>query len=101
MYNGLKKLDPKAIRRGGGEAPHVLSLTVSPKVLAAIEQAWGHIAFSRGSACQSSSKQASHVLRAIGLSTEEANRTLRFGLGYSNTSDEIQTNLKLLESHLS
>lgn len=101
LHNGLMKLDPKAIRRGGGEAPHVLSLTVSPEVLTAIEQVWGHIAFSRGSACQSSSKQASHVLRAIGLSTEEANRTLRFGLGYSNTSDEIQKNLKLLESHLS
>ena len=100
LYHGLIQLDPQAQRQGGGEAPHVLSLTVSPDTLAAIEHIWGHIAFSRGSACQSNAKQASHVLRALGLSSEEANRTLRFGLGRSNSSIEIQNNLNRLQTYL-
>ena len=100
LYQGLKGLDPSACRQGGGEAPHVLSITVSKPTLSAIEEAWGHIAFSRGSACQSSSGKASHVLTALGLTSEEASRTLRFGLGRDNHLREVQENLKLLKSYL-
>jgi cysteine desulfurase len=46
---------------------------------------------SAGSACSAHEQEASHVLRALGRSTEEAHATLRFGLGRSTSRDEIET----------
>ena len=46
---------------------------------------------SAGSACSAHEQEASHVLRALGRTPEEAHATLRFGLGRSTTRDEIDT----------
>lgn len=51
---------------------------------------------SGGSACREGSDEQSHVLRAIGLSAEEANATVRFSLGYSNTEQEVRYLLRHL-----
>jgi cysteine desulfurase len=47
------------------------------------------ISCSTGSACSSGAVEPSHVLTAIGLSTEEARSSLRFSLGRHTTRDEI------------
>jgi cysteine desulfurase len=47
------------------------------------------LALSTGSACSTGSPEPSHVLRAIGLSPEEAYGSLRFGLGRGTTEDNI------------
>ena len=47
------------------------------------------IAASAGSACTSGSLESSHVLKAIGLSEEEARGTLRLTVGTDNTREEI------------
>jgi cysteine desulfurase len=47
------------------------------------------IALSTGSACTSASVEPSHVLRAIGLSTEAALSSLRFGLGRFTTEEDV------------
>jgi cysteine desulfurase len=47
------------------------------------------VAVSAGSACSSALPGPSHVLRAIGLSREDAASTLRFGLSRHTTDDEI------------
>lgn len=47
------------------------------------------ICASGGSACTSSSSDASHVLRAIGRSEEEAKQSIRFTLGEENTREEL------------
>ncbi|MBT3991871.1 MAG: aminotransferase class V-fold PLP-dependent enzyme [Rhodospirillaceae bacterium] len=47
------------------------------------------LAMSSGSACTSASEESSYVLKAIGLSNEMAEASLRIGLGRFNTEDEV------------
>jgi cysteine desulfurase len=47
------------------------------------------VAVSSGSACTSASAEPSHVLRGIGLTKEEAQESIRFGLGRITTEEEV------------
>ena len=47
------------------------------------------VAISSGSACTSTNPDPSHVLRALGLDSDQARSSLRFGLGRFTTADEI------------
>ena len=55
------------------------------------------ICVSAGSACSSLEDTPSHVLTAIGLTSQETEGTLRFSLGKDNTKEEIDTTMKILE----
>lgn len=48
------------------------------------------VALSTGSACTAGTLEPSHVLQAIGLSREQAYRTVRVGVGRFNTEQEIE-----------
>lgn len=56
---------------------------------------------SAGSACSSGEAKPSHVLKAIGLSDEDALSTIRITLNKDNTKAEIDTFLKVLKKILS
>jgi cysteine desulfurase len=47
------------------------------------------IALSSGSACTSATLEPSYVLRALGVGSELAHSSIRFGLGRFNTEDEV------------
>ncbi len=49
-----------------------------------------HIAIAMGSACTSAIAEPSHVLKAMGLTEEEAYSSLRFSLGKQTTEEEIE-----------
>ena len=70
--------------------PQTLSLTFAPKVKPEVlSTKILRIACSSTSACSSVSG-VSPVLTAIGLSSEEAKRTFRFGFGQFNTEEEVK-----------
>ena len=48
------------------------------------------VAASSGSACSSEQPRPSHVLRALGLSEEEARQSIRFGVSRMTSSEEIE-----------
>jgi cysteine desulfurase len=54
------------------------------------------LAVSTGSACSSANAQASHVLKAMGLSDEQSRSTIRISLGRFNTFEEVNTASELL-----
>jgi cysteine desulfurase len=51
---------------------------------------------SAGSACTTGSLEPSHVLRAMGLSKEQARASLRFSFGRLNTIQEVNSALEIL-----
>ncbi len=56
------------------------------------------IAASSGSACTAGSQEISHVLRAIGLSEEEAKGSLRLTVGPENTEGEIAEAVRTIKA---
>tara|TARA_Y100000310_G_scaffold341999_1_gene443263 strand:+ start:824 stop:2038 length:1215 start_codon:yes stop_codon:yes gene_type:complete len=63
-----------------------------------LDQHW--ICSSTGSACSSKSLEASHVLKAIGLSDEQAHGSLRLTLSRFNTEEEIDYALKMIPKYV-
>ncbi len=58
----------------------------------------GSVAVSNGSACQSRVEEASHVLKAMGLSSEDALASIRFSLGIYNSIEEIDTTIEKIKT---
>ena len=78
--------------------PHNVNLTFKGLSSETLQDKLPGVAFSASSACSSASAKPSHVLQAIGLSSEEALSSARFGLGHSTSFEDIeQTTDKILE----
>ena len=74
-----------------------LSLTFkSAPSRAVIAQIHTRVAVSTGSSCSSESGEMSHVLKAIGLSEDEARCTIRVGFGRFNVMSQVELAAQLL-----
>jgi cysteine desulfurase len=69
--------------------PHNLNLSFAYVEGEALLIALDGVAVSSGSACTSEKRSPSHVLKAMGLSDELAQTSIRFGLGRFNTEQEV------------
>ena len=58
------------------------------------------LAASTGSACTTGIPEPSHVLRAIGLSVEDAEATVRFSLGFDTTDSDVDEAVGLISEAL-
>lgn len=81
------------LRLNGFEAPRLpssSSLTFLGLDADALLMHLPELSLSTGSACTSGAPEPSHVLTALGLSREDANATIRVGLGRFNTQTQIE-----------
>jgi cysteine desulfurase len=103
LYEGLQKICPQIKLNGCKENRHPGNLNITLPNMDAkqlITSLQPNIAFSSGSACTSNNIEPSHVLRAIGLSTEETDRSFRLSVGRFTTNNEIDTAISLISNYI-
>jgi cysteine desulfurase len=70
--------------------PHNLHVSFDDIEGEALLMSLGDLAVSAGSACSSGSQAPSHVLEAIGATSDRAGASIRFGLGRPTTAEEVE-----------
>jgi len=92
LINGIIKTIPHTKLNGGANRlPGIVNISFrfieSEAILNLLD--FKGICASSGSACNSDTLEASHVMIAMGISHEEANGTVRFSLGRYNTEADV------------
>ena len=91
LLAGLSAAIP-GLRVNGAMSPRLpgnLNVTFPAVTAVRLMEAVPELCVSTGSACSSATIEPSYVLRAIGLSDEEAARSLRFGIGRFTSAADI------------
>ena len=90
------------VRNNSGEAPHIASISFqgvrSEVLLHALEEKGIYV--SSGSACSSNKPAISGTLKAIGLTKEYYDSTLRFSFCIFNTKEEVDYTVNCLRELL-
>ncbi len=104
LWDGLSALGPEAKLNGPSiSARHPGNLSMqfpgfrAEELLGVLQP---DLAVSTGSACTSGIPEASHVLRAIGLSDEDAQSSIRLSVGWYTTDKEIACTVELVSDAL-
>jgi cysteine desulfurase len=92
LLEGLRASVPDVRVNGSLEhrLPHNLHVSFDGIEGEALLMALGDLAVSTGSACASGSEKISHVLEAIGATSDRAGASIRFGLGRTTTAADIE-----------
>lgn len=88
---------PKSLLRHPGNASIMFKGFSAHDILSALQPA---IAASTGSACTSGTIEPSYVLRATGLSDDEANSSIRFSIGRFTTENDIDNTVRKINETL-
>lgn len=88
---------PRSINRHPGNANICFHEFSAHEILQALQP---HLAASTGSACTTGIPEPSHVLKAIGLTSDEAEASIRFSLGFDTTDDDVIQAVELIGSTL-
>lgn len=88
---------PDGKARHPGNANMCFAGFSAPDILGALQP---RLAASTGSACTSGIPEPSHVLRAIGLSSDDAEASIRFSLGFDTSDEDIEEAVRLIDETL-
>lgn len=97
IAEGIAINGPDLERRHPGNANLRFPGFSAQDILASLQP---NLAASTGAACTSGIPEPSHVLRAIGLSAEQAEASIRFSIGRKTTESEIDTAANLISASL-
>ena len=91
LWDGLRRSLTGVMVNGSMRArlPHNLNISVDGLNGEQLLMGLDDVAVSSGAACTSTSREPSHVMRALGLSDARARASIRFGLGRFNTEAEV------------
>jgi cysteine desulfurase len=100
LLEGLRRRVPGLRVNGTLEhrLPHNLHVSFAGIEGERLLMALCELAVSTGSACASGSQAPSHVLQAIGATSEQAGASIRFGLGRSTTEADIEFAIERVSS---
>lgn len=104
LERGLLSLGNFVQLNGCGKNRHPGNLNVrfegysAEDILASVQP---KLAASTGSACTSGITEPSHVLKAMGLTTDQAKSSIRFGLGRFTIKDDIEIAVALIREAIS
>lgn len=99
--NDLQQYFGNTITINGKHAPRLSNtsnITFPFKAVDFIRATKNKLAISTGSACTSAENTPSHVLTAMGLSKEQAERSIRFSFGKYTTKDEVESVLQMIKA---
>ena len=99
--NALQQYFENKITINGSHAarlPNTSNITFPFKAVDFIRATKNKLAISTGSACTSAENTPSHVLTAMGLTKEQAERTIRFSIGKYTTKEEIENVLQMIKA---
>ncbi len=101
LEKGIIKLLPDSRLNGRRDerVPNTLSMVLPGMRGESVVMALDHkgVCISSGSACRSGSPSPSQTLMAMGLTEEDTHCTVRISLGFSNTEEEIDRTISLLD----
>lgn len=80
--------------------PHNLNIYIPTVESRAFIAGLKDLAIATGSACTSASVEPSHVLLALGFGADRAHSSLRFGLGRTNTKEQIDFTISLVSERV-
>jgi cysteine desulfurase len=103
LVTGLRALMPNAMVNGAGAVRHSGNLNMMfPGIEASLllQRLQPNVAASTGSACTSGQPEPSHVLRAIGLTSREAEYCVRFSVGRFTREKDIDEVVSFLREAL-
>lgn len=97
----LKSKSIKYTINGENKLPHIVSLTLPEvDVITFLLAHREDFSLAQGSACSSKEIEASHVLKAIGLDREKAERTIRLSFDFNTTKHDISTLVSKLQTFI-
>lgn len=90
LWSGIRDIDGIQLNgQASGAYPGILNVSIpdieGESLLLALEP----LCVATGSACNSTSREPSYVLRALGRTDQEAQSAIRFSFGRQNSNDEI------------
>ena len=99
LWSGIRRVIPVVRLNGSINPRHPGNLNIcfeghdAAAILGRLQPA---LAASTGSACTTGIPEPSHVLTAMGLSLQDAESSIRFGLGRFTSEEEIDRSIQLM-----